>query len=133
MQPQKILVIDDNQFILHLVSDILGRYGYIIFTARTGKGGYEVACKQHPDLIILDRRLDDIGGHKVLKQIKDNEVTHNIPVTMLSSENQDREILKSLALGAEDYIVKPFKQATLTRKVERLLRKTRGKREFVYI
>lgn len=133
MQPQTILVIDDNQFILTLISDILSRYGYIVFTASTGLGGYKVACDQHPDLIILDRRLEDIGGHKVLQKIKDNDFTHEIPVTMLSGENHYREILESFALGAEDYIVKPFQQGTLTRKVERLLRKSRQRREFVYI
>ncbi|MCB1721031.1 MAG: response regulator [Rhodospirillales bacterium] len=134
MLPHKILVIDDNAFILKLVHDILDRYGYVVFTARTGLGGYEVACNEHPDLIILDLRLEDIGGLKVLDKIKDNNAIKAIPVAMLSSENNYHEILKSLAFGAEDYIVKPFKQSTLTKKVLRLLhRQPRAKHEFVYV
>ncbi|MCB9983556.1 MAG: response regulator [Rhodospirillales bacterium] len=134
MPPQKILVIDDNAFVLRLVRDILDRYGYIVFTASTGLGGYEVACNEHPDLIILDLRLEDIGGLKVLHKIKDNKVTDSIPVAMLSSDNHYHEILKSMSFGAEDYIVKPFKEKTLTRKVARLLTKhPPKKREFVYI
>ena len=134
MQPKTILVIDDNQFILKLVSDILDRCGYIVFAAQTGLGGYEIACNEQPDLIILDRRLDDVTGDSVLKNIKKNEKTRTIPVTILSAENHYNEIIKSIALGAEDYIVKPFKQGTLLRKVERLLRKSRGTHtEYVYL
>lgn len=130
----KILVIDDNAFILRLVHDILDRCGYTVFTARTGLDGYEVACREYPDLIILDRYLGDIGGNTMLQKFKDNIRTFAIPIAMLSSENQRHEILKSLSCGAEDYIVKPFKQEALIKKVYRLLHQRPVlKREFIFM
>ncbi|MCB1532998.1 MAG: response regulator [Alphaproteobacteria bacterium] len=137
MSVKHILVIDDNEFMLKLIRDILEKYGFITFTAKTGVGGYKVACEYNVDLIVLDRRLQDIDGHEVLGKLKSNSTTSRIPVAMLSSENHRSQILKSLALGAEDYIVKPFKSSTLIHKTQRLLNKPTGDtthpKEFYYV
>lgn len=121
MYPQTILVIDDNLFLLRLIRDILDKQGYITFTAQTGKAGLEIALSQTPDLIILDRKLGDIHGLDILEKVKSNSRLCSTPVIILSSENREAEIMKSLSLGANDYMVKPFQSNTLMRKAKRLL------------
>jgi len=129
MQPQthshqkcrKILIIDDNMFILNLIKNILRSPNSIISTSQSGEEGYELACIQHPDIILLDRRLNDTNGDKILKRIKTNPKTQDIPVAMISSDDNDQHILQSLGLGAADYIVKPFNAQTVISKVKRLI------------
>ena len=119
---KKILVIDDNLFILNLVKDILRIPNSKLLTTESGKQGYEIACKEHPDVILLDRRLKDQSGYEFLNKLKGNPETRDIPVTMISSDDEKRHIEGSIAHGAEDYIVKPFNINTLRSKVERLIR-----------
>ena len=121
MHDKTILVIDDNPFILHLVRDILRKSGYQTLVSGTGMGGIKLALDKQPDLIILDRKLRDVSGHHVLEAIKQDKRARDIPVTMLSSVNTRQEILRSWTLGANDYIVKPFKIHTLLDKVHRLV------------
>jgi len=118
---QKILIIDDNLFILNLVKNILRSPDAIISTTLSGEEGYELACIQRPDVILLDRRLGDISGSEILQMIKTNPETSKIPVAMISSDDNDRHILQSLGMGAADYIVKPFNAKTLVSKVKRLI------------
>jgi len=118
---RKILVIDDNMFILNLIKNILRSPDALVSTCQSGEEGYELACIQHPDVILLDRRLLDISGDSILKMIKNNPETQDIPVAMISSDDNDRHILQSLSLGAADYIVKPFNAKTVVSKVKRLM------------
>lgn len=118
---RKILIIDDNLFILNLVKNILRSPNAIITTAQSGEEGYELACIQKPDVILLDRRLNDISGEKILKMLKKNPELRDIPVAMISSDDNDKHIMKSLGLGAADYIVKPFNAKTIISKVKRLI------------
>ena len=118
---QKILVIDDNLFILNLIKNILRNSQTILSTSQSGEEGYELACMQHPDVIILDRRLQDTNGNQILQRIKSNPETSDIPVAMISSDDNDRHVRQSLDFGADDYIVKPFNAQTLASKVKRLL------------
>jgi len=118
---RKILVIDDNLFILNLIKNILRSPETILSTSQSGEEGYELACMQKPDVIILDRRLEDTSGNQILQRIKSNPKLEDIPVAMISSDDNDKHILQSLAFGANDYIVKPFNAKTLTLKVKRLI------------
>lgn len=120
---RKILIIDDNLFILNLIKNILRNDETILSTAQTGEEGYELACMQHPDVILLDRRLEDISGNQILQRIKSNPETEDIPVAMISSDGNDSDIMQSLDYGANDYIVKPFNAQTLVSKVKRLIEK----------
>lgn len=118
---RKILVIDDNLFILNLIKNILRTPETILSTSQTGEKGYELACIQHPDVILLDCRLQDINGNQILQMIKRNPETSDIPVAMISSDDNDKHIMQSLSFGASDYIVKPFNAQTLTSKVAHLI------------
>ncbi len=121
MNDTKILVIDDNQFILWLIRDILHKHGYRIMTASSGREGLRIAHRETPDLIILDRILRDISGDTVLEHLKDHEDTRHVPIAMLSSVNDRERVMESWSKGANDYIVKPFTINTLTEKVRRML------------
>ena len=121
---RKILVIDDNLFILNLIKNILRNSETILSTSQSGEEGYELACIQHPDVILLDRRLQDTNGNKILQRIKNNPETANIPVAMISSDDNNKHIMQSLGFGASDYIVKPFNAKTLASKVKRLIDKS---------
>ncbi|MFK7839610.1 MAG: two-component system response regulator [Bdellovibrionales bacterium] len=129
---KKILIIDDNLFILNLVKNILRSPNSIISTSLTGEEGYELACIQHPDIILLDRRLGDISGAKILKRIKSNPELRDIPVAMISSDDNDTDILQSLGMGAADYIVKPFNAQTVISKVKRLIQNKSSKQTDYY-
>lgn len=118
---RKILVIDDNLFILNLIKNILRSSETILSTSQSGEEGYELACLQHPDIIILDRRLEDTNGDQILQRIKSNPETADIPVAMISSDDNDQNIMQSLNFGANDYIVKPFNAETLISKVHHLI------------
>ena len=118
---RKILVIDDNLFILNLIKNILRAPDTILSTVQSGEEGYELACMQKPDVILLDRRLLDINGDEILQRIKNNPETEDIPVAMISSDDNDKHILQSLEFGANDYIVKPFNAKTLIDKVKHLI------------
>lgn len=131
---RKILIIDDNLFILNLVKNILRTPETILSTAQTGEEGYELACLQHPDVILLDRRLEDINGDKILQRIKNNPETEDIPVAMISSDDNDKHILKCLGYGANDYIIKPFNAKTLISKVKRLIEnRSKGHDGFFFV
>lgn len=121
MKDKTILVIDDNQFILWLVRDILYKRGYHVVTASSGMTGLKIANTQPLDMILLDRRLQDLGGDQVLKIVKRQEETKFIPVAMLSAISDREQIMQTWTLGANDYIVKPFTIQTLVDKVERII------------
>lgn len=132
MHGKTILVIDDNQFILWLIRDILRKQGYNIVTASSGITGLKIANTLSPDLIILDRRLHDITGDQILKIVKRQKETRSIPVTMLSSISDRQQVMKSWTLGASDYIVKPFNIRTLIEKVERIIDPSKDKLDRYY-
>ncbi len=132
MHGKTILVIDDNQFILWLIRDILRKQGYNIVTASSGITGLKIANTLSPDLIILDRRLHDITGDQILKIVKRQKETRSIPVTMLSSISDRQQVMKSWTLGASDYIVKPFNIRTLIEKVEHIIDPSKDKLDRYY-
>jgi DNA-binding response OmpR family regulator len=117
-----VLIVDDNQFVLNLVSKMLSNPGMRLTTCLMGEEAYEVACKEHPHAILLDRRLIDTSGNTILQRLKNNPDTEDIPVAMISSDDNERHIVQSLAYGAVDYIVKPFSLSTLNTKVRSLLK-----------
>lgn len=122
MPSKTILIVDDNAFVLKLVSEALEKAGYVTLTAKSGHDAFFIAYNLFPDAVLLDRRLKDMHGDQVLHRIKHNARTKRIPVAFLSSEDKRAQIVKGLSLGADDYIVKPFTNQILAQKVKRLLK-----------
>lgn len=105
---QKILIIEDSMYMRTLISDAVQAAGYeVIGQAANGEMGIDMAIELEPDLITLDNILPDMIGLDILKVIKTEE-NIKAKVIMISAVGQESVVQQGLALGAEDYILKPF-------------------------
>ena len=111
-----VLVIDDDVQIRDLLVDNLTRHGYRVFTAGDGRSGLEMAKLKMPDVITLDIVMGDLDGWSVLSALKNDEALCNIPVVLITIM-ADRDM--GYALGAVDYITKPFDQESVVEAVRR--------------
>jgi PAS domain S-box-containing protein len=99
-----ILVIDDDSVTRALLKNYLTQFGYAVAAAAGGKEGLRLARKLRPDAIVLDVKMPNIDGWKVLSLLKGDSLLADIPVVMISVEDQQK---KGVALGATDYLLKP--------------------------
>lgn len=118
---QSILVVEDEPNILEAVASYLKSLGYSVFTALTGQQALSVFQKEAPSLIVLDLMLPDISGEEVCRTIRK---TSQVPVIMLTAKVQENDQLNGLALGADDYIEKPFSLKILAARIGAVLRRT---------
>lgn len=124
MKQTKILIIEDDKFLIKLYSDKLRRQGFEVFGSLTGEEGLNRLSAEEPDLLILDLVLPGKNGFDVLKEIKDNPETKNIPVIILTNLGQESDIKRGLDLGAAAYLVKTeFSVNQLAEKVREHLTK----------
>ncbi len=123
-----ILIIDDSKLVLQITSDLLKKDGHNIITSQTGKEGIELAKTGNPDLIILDIVMPDMDGYDVLKELKKDEFTKNIPVIMYSSKTKKDDILLAMKLGVSDYISKNCEEFILAGKSRSSIADARKKR-----
>jgi class 3 adenylate cyclase len=124
-KPATILVADDARSVVELVREVLLLQGYQVVEAFDGLEALEKIQQHYPDLLILDIQMPRMDGYEVCRQLKDDPGTANIPVLMLSAlESVDHQV-RGLSLGAEDYIVKPFRTDELIARVEACLRTKR--------
>ena len=117
-----ILVVDDEKDIVDMVKYNLVKEGYSVITARTGKQALEQA-NHRPNLILLDIMMPEHDGIEVLKQLKKNERTRNIPVIFLTAKSTDVDEVLGLELGADDYIIKPISIPKLIARIKNVMRK----------
>lgn len=118
-----VLIVDDEEDILHLVNYNLKQQGYRTKTARHGEEALKIARHQEPDLIILDLMLPGIGGLDVCRLLKTDNKTKEISIIMLTAKGEEQDIIKGLELGADDYITKPFSPKILLARVKSVLRR----------
>lgn len=117
--PDKILVIDDDVELCHLLKQCLENEGYAVQTVHTG-GDAVAVMNQKNDLVILDVMLPEMSGFEVLKKIR---AVSNTPVLMLSARSDEMDKVLGLRTGADDYLTKPFGLSELIARVESLLRR----------
>ena len=122
----KILIIDDAKDNRTLLSELLIPE-HKVFLAKNGAQGIKLACKHNPDLILLDVVMPSIDGYQVIKSLKSNESTMNIPVIFISSKTSTENEKMGLDLGAVDYITKPFHPPIVQARVRNHLRSQRHK------
>ena len=113
-----ILVIEDNPDILENIIEFLEMEGYRILSANNGKEGVEIARKFIPDLIICDVLMQEMDGHEVLHSLMESAKTNEIAFIFSTSMSENVDRAEALDLGADDYLVKPFKLETLLSMVE---------------
>ncbi len=104
----KIMVIDDEPFILMMIEDKLKRAGLDVVTLRESTGAIERIREEKPDLIILDWMMPEISGIEICKNIKQDPELADIPVFMLTAKGQEDDEKLGLSCGVERYITKPF-------------------------
>ncbi len=108
LKNKKVLVVDDDDTIIDIVVAILQGCGAEPYSLNDGAQALRKALCTSFDAIILDRHMSDVDGHDVLKSLKADPGTKNIPVIMLTGETRAEEIQESLKLGISGYITKPF-------------------------
>lgn len=122
MGPTTILVVDDEPRYIRLLRYNLESVGYRVLAAATGEEALEVAAGEHHDLVILDIRLPGLDGYEVCRRLREFSM---VPIIMLTAKGEERDKVKGLRLGADDYITKPFGAEELLARVEAVLRRSR--------
>ena len=116
----KILLIEDNEAIIMGLEYLLEQEGYQAETARNLKEAYDVVEREAVDLILLDISLPDGDGFDFCKSIKKN---NDIPVIFLTAREEETDVVKGLDMGADDYIIKPFRNRELISRIKSVLRR----------
>ncbi|HJV95479.1 MAG TPA: response regulator [Albitalea sp.] len=118
----KVLYIEDNPINMALVETALSYYpGITLIQASTGREGIRLAREQHPDLVLLDMHLPDIGGLEVVRELNEEIANGRLRVTLLTADTLSTDIVKAMSLGAQDYWLKPIKINTLESALKRAL------------
>lgn len=106
-----VLVVDDDPHTRHILQDDLSEQGYAVAVAKNGAETIAMAKKLRPDVILLDVKTPEMGGWEVLSELKSNSLLYDIPVIIISVDEQQQT---GSAFGATDYLMKPFRQNQLT-------------------
>jgi two-component system response regulator ResD len=120
---QKILVIEDEEGIIHLLNLYLRDAGYTVVVAKDGADGLALHAREQPDLVILDIMLPALDGFEVCRRIRSWSRT---PILMLTARGDEDDRIQGLELGADDYLVKPFSPRELVSRVRAILRRVAG-------
>ncbi len=125
MSKETILIVDDEEDILELLKFNLRCEGYNILQAMTGEEAIKIARRSSPDLMVLDLMLPGIDGLEVTRHLKNNDLTMDIPIVMLTAKGEESDIVTGLELGANDYMSKPFSPRELQARIRAILRRRR--------
>jgi DNA-binding response OmpR family regulator len=116
----KVFVVDDEVAILEVIKDYLQKEGYEVFTSVNGEEALRLFPLLKPDFLILDLMLPDLSGEEICRRIREES---NIPILMLTAKSDEEDRINGLALGADDYLVKPFSPRELVMRVKAILRR----------
>jgi DNA-binding response OmpR family regulator len=117
---EKILVIDDEETTVKLISFLLERKGYEVVKAYRAEEGLRKAYRTHPDLVLLDIMMPDMDGWEVCKRLRE---LSDVPIIFLTARTETEDIVRGLELGADDYVVKPYDNDELVARVRAHLRR----------
>ena len=118
----RVLVVDDEPPIVNLVRGYLEREGWVVLTAADGREGLEVVRREQPDVVVLDLMLPGLDGVEICRQLR---TFSNAFVVMLTSKSEEIDKLVGLAVGADDYMTKPFSPRELVARIKAMLRRGR--------
>ncbi len=121
----KILIAEDERDIRDLIAFTLRFAGHEVVAAANGEEAYQLALKEIPDLVMMDVRMPKMTGYEACKLMKAAPTLQHIPVVFLSAKGQENEVKQGLAVGATEYLLKPFAPDQLIRKVAELLAKSK--------
>ncbi|MEQ1833236.1 MAG: response regulator [Candidatus Eisenbacteria bacterium] len=121
MAKGKILVVDDEIYIVHILDFSLGMEGYEVVTALDGEQALEKARSEKPDLIVLDIMMPKLDGYETCKRLKADAETKDMPVILLSAKGRNVDQKVGFEVGADDYITKPFSPRKLVERINAIL------------
>ncbi len=120
---KKIVLAEDEPQIARLIEFKLKKEGYQVTWKENGEEALKAIKADKPDLILLDIMMPVMGGYEVLRRLKEDENLKSVPVIMLTARAHEKDVVKGIAMGAEDYITKPFHPAELLVRVKKILDK----------
>lgn len=123
MARDKVLLVEDERSLTDVLQYNMEREGYEVFIAHEGKDGLRKAQTILPDVVILDLMLPGMSGLDICKELKSNGKTSNLPVLMLTSKSEESDQIVGFAVGADDYVTKPFSTKVLLQRIKALLRR----------
>ncbi|EGB13434.1 response regulator receiver, CheY [Pseudodesulfovibrio mercurii] len=120
--PKHILIVDDSKTVRNLVAFIMKKEGFKVTTAEDGLDGLEkLYSLSHVDLIVSDVNMPRMDGLTFIKTVREQAAYRDIPIVVLSTEGQDKDIQTGLTVGANLYMIKPAQPEKLVRNVKMLL------------
>jgi len=120
---KKILVVEDEPVIRENISELLETEGFEVICAEDGYEGYNIALNKLPDLILSDIRMPKMDGFDMLKKLQDNPLTSAIPFIFLSAKVEPQDIRAGMTLGADDYLLKPYRSTDLLSAIDSRFKK----------
>lgn len=118
---RNVLVVEDNGIIVTLLRHLLERRGYVVETAVDGREALARLQGEPPGLVLLDVMLPYTDGFEIIRQMRSTPSWSSVPVIMLTAKAQERNVVRALDAGANDYVIKPFKPEELAARVRRFL------------
>jgi len=131
----RVLIVEDEDTLIELLEYNFKKEGYTVETATDGESALDKILFKSPDLIILDWMLPKLSGIELCRQIRNTKQIKNIPVIMLTARGEERDRLKGLEMGADDYVTKPFSINELLARAKAVLKRVRplfAEEEIVY-
>ena len=117
----RVLVVDDEPFILRSLTFVLRKEGFTVFEAKNGEEAMEVVKAERPGLVFLDVMMPLKNGYEVCAEIKGDPTLSDTYVIMLTAKGQESDRDKGLAIGADEYMTKPFSPSMITKRVREVL------------
>ena len=123
MKKPKIVVIEDEVDILEVINYNLSKEGFDVCSALDGEEGLALIKKEVPDLVLLDLMLPGLDGIEICRTLKADYSTRSIPIIMVTAKGEESDIVLGLGMGADDYVVKPFRPRELMARIRSVLRR----------
>ena len=123
MKKPKIVVIEDEVDILEVINYNLSKEGFDVCSALDGEDGLALIKKEVPDLVLLDLMLPGLDGIEICRKLKTDYSTRSIPIIMVTAKGEESDIVLGLGMGADDYMVKPFRPRELMARIRSVLRR----------
>ncbi|NLW56195.1 MAG: response regulator transcription factor [Firmicutes bacterium] len=123
MAKERILIVEDEPNIIELVAYNLEKEGWLVSKAQTGEEGWEKIQAERPDIILLDLMLPGIDGMEICRRTRQNKLTRDIPIIILTAKAEEADRVLGLESGADDYVTKPFSPRELVARIRAVLRR----------
>ena len=123
----RIVVIEDDPSLSEILRIALKGGGYDVCLAADGEAGLAAVASARTDLVLLDIMLPKLDGYEVCRRIRANAAIRDVPIIMLTAKGEERDVIKGLDLGANDYITKPFSRPILLARIRAVLRSATGR------